>query len=895
MKIYLDNNLGVEKVEQEELTQDTIGYNILKVYIPNAVLTPYDTFTCYYGALLQNGRKVGWFAMEARTSTDADYEANYTLYKATLEQCIVSVEGKVYIGCQVLLGNSGNATLIKKNTAVVQFNVRKSVAINNDILILDTDQTTTDVLESYKNLLENALTTYATKAEVYTKTQVDALLLQKADKSDTYTKAQVDNRLSLKADKSDTYTKTEVDVKEQELYTKLSNVVDLLDLLQIGCHCVPTLNERKIQKNNTRAGFPYVIKIDKDDVIYVNTTNSNLALDIFLIPLDYGTVTTILSAWNTKKIQSISGYEGYLLVNCGYFSDKTQTITSLEDLIDGAIVKIYSKEEKKIIKYTYGISYAGNMNGVSQSDTAGASQSDFIPVKEGEIYRISFLMSGKISNSNASGITCFTEATLSSFVGFLAETDLITESVPSSQYLYVKDWIFAIPKGVNYISITARNNGLNNVTSATLSSNEAFYSVFNSFEKIGNIENFSHESIDWVFGNPLGNDGVETTGDGVWKTPLFRIPKNSQIYFPKQTFNNWTGMFFDVYYYDKLSNFIRKETNRKIIFAEEDLYVRLVLKNTHGSSLHLVQYLKENKQSNVSAYLASLTNIGDCIAIKNNDTDKTILIDTGMEDKGLQCLMSIGVNEIEALIITHYHKDHANLLSTLLNQPNLDFSNTLFFLPPTPPQEYLDGDYPNDFDTSLYNSIQTLLSGNEYQGRVFKIDDLLYHTYFTDCGKIEFLNYDQSYLQVGTHYNNYSIVQKLTIDDYGKTMLFTGDIEQEAQNHIKDICGHIDVLKTPHHGFTGIGGNAIYNTSQDWLDNISADLFVSSSPSNIDNRFYLDSAIIKYANVNNINNVMTGKVGIVEIDFKNGNYTCKSQSYYCPITNYDFTLIKYRN
>lgn len=194
MKIYLDNNLGVSNVEQEELTQDTIGYNILKVYIPNAVLTPYDTFTCYYGALLQNGRKVGWFAMEARTSTDADYEANYTLYKATLEQCVVSVEGKVYIGCQVLLGNSGNATLIKKNTAVVQFNVRKSVAINNDILVLDPDQTNTDVLESYKNLLENALTTYATKATTYTKTEVDGKLDLKADKSNTYTKTEVDEK-----------------------------------------------------------------------------------------------------------------------------------------------------------------------------------------------------------------------------------------------------------------------------------------------------------------------------------------------------------------------------------------------------------------------------------------------------------------------------------------------------------------------------------------------------------------------------------------------------------------------------------------------------------------------------------------------------------------------------
>lgn len=210
MKIYLDNNLGVEKVEHEELTQDTYGYNILKVYIPNAVLAPYDTFTCYYGALLQNGRKVGWFAMEARTNSDADYEANYTLYKATLEQSVVSVEGKVYIGCQVILGNSGNATLIKKNTAVVQFNVRKSVAINNDILILDPEQTTTDVLESYKQLLENALTTYATKAEV-------------------------NSNLDLKADKSDTYTKQEVNELTDGLSGEIDNHKKMWDNLVYSC------------------------------------------------------------------------------------------------------------------------------------------------------------------------------------------------------------------------------------------------------------------------------------------------------------------------------------------------------------------------------------------------------------------------------------------------------------------------------------------------------------------------------------------------------------------------------------------------------------------------------------------------------------------------------------
>ena len=326
MKIYLDNNLGVTNVEQEELTQDTIGYNILKVYIPNAVLTPYDTFTCYYGALLQNGRKVGWFAMEARTNSDADYEENYTLYKATLEQCVVSVEGKVYIGCQVLLGNSGNATLIKKNTAVVQFNVRKSVAINNDILVLDPDQTTTDVLESYKNLLENALTTYATKAEVYTKAQVDALLLQKADKSDTYTKTEVDDKLDLKADKSNTYTKQEVNEVAVGLMSDIdevrANIVTIDNRTTVLETDVSTLQNNTYSKTEvdekiddisayTKSEIDTMInaKADKTTVEGINTRVGSLETDVADLEsvqnvVDVVATKSALNSYDTTKLDA---------------------------------------------------------------------------------------------------------------------------------------------------------------------------------------------------------------------------------------------------------------------------------------------------------------------------------------------------------------------------------------------------------------------------------------------------------------------------------------------------------------------------------------------------------------------------------------------------------------
>ena len=325
MKIYLDNNLGVSKVEHEDLTQDTYGYNILKVYIPNAVLAPYDTFTCYYGALLQNSRKVGWFAMEARTSSDADYEANYTLYKATIEQCVLSVEGKVYIGCQVILGNSGNATLIKKNTAVVQFNVRKSVAINNDILILDPEQTNTDVLESYKNLLENALTTYATKAEVNSKLDL------KADKSDTYTKAQTDNLLNSKADKSDTYTKQEVN----ELTDGLSGEIDTVR------KSVNSLNTRTSILENTVDDLRNAQQLA--DVV---PTYADLQ-EYYVIPLDPEDKVQVLSDDTHDGDSTVYKWDGSNWIYLGSYSSNTYNKNELDNLLNDKADKsnTYTKTE----------------------------------------------------------------------------------------------------------------------------------------------------------------------------------------------------------------------------------------------------------------------------------------------------------------------------------------------------------------------------------------------------------------------------------------------------------------------------------------------------------------------------------------------------------------------
>lgn len=66
-------------------------------------------------------------------------------------------------------------------------------------------------LETSVGSLQTAVALKANTADVYTKSDTDAMLLLKADKSDVYTKTATDTLLGAKADASTTYTKTEVD------------------------------------------------------------------------------------------------------------------------------------------------------------------------------------------------------------------------------------------------------------------------------------------------------------------------------------------------------------------------------------------------------------------------------------------------------------------------------------------------------------------------------------------------------------------------------------------------------------------------------------------------------------------------------------------------------------
>lgn len=171
--------------------------------------------------------------------------------------------------------------------------------------------------------------------------------------------------------------------------------------------------------------------------------------------------------------------------------------------------------------------------------------------------------------------------------------------------------------------------------------------------------------------------------------------------------------------------------------------------------------------------------------------DKAMLIDTGYlttYSRIESTLRSNNVRKLDKVIITHPHRDHAGGFLQLRSRYQID--------------EILIGDY--------YKKLPKIMSIEEkiFYGifaysinleniekknvKTISVNDIFY---FADS-KIEVLGPIKDYENV----NNFSLVLKFTYEK--KSILFTGDIEREAE---KDLCEadvdiSAEIVKLPHHG-----------------------------------------------------------------------------------------------
>ncbi len=177
---------------------------------------------------------------------------------------------------------------------------------------------------------------------------------------------------------------------------------------------------------------------------------------------------------------------------------------------------------------------------------------------------------------------------------------------------------------------------------------------------------------------------------------------------------------------------------------------------------------------------------GDCTLIKVNN--KNILIDGGGAELGnfdvgenivLPYLLKNKVSSLDAVFVTHYHKDHCDGIISISDKIKI---RNLFI------------GYMN-LDNKLYIDLIEKANQNNIHIAVFNKGDEL------DIGKnfkIKTLHPVTPSCEISNE-NNMSLVQM--IDIFNNKILFTGDIEKEAEMEIiTNTNGYVDILKVPHHG-----------------------------------------------------------------------------------------------
>ena len=170
----------------------------------------------------------------------------------------------------------------------------------------------------------------------------------------------------------------------------------------------------------------------------------------------------------------------------------------------------------------------------------------------------------------------------------------------------------------------------------------------------------------------------------------------------------------------------------------------------------------------------------DCILIQTEN--HAVLIDTATEDMSktiLQYLDDCGVQKLDYMIITHFHKDHCGSAAKIIKK--LDVENVL-----QPDYDGTNDEYDNYLKATEKYDISPTRVNENYE---FSLDDISFTV--SPADKYTFEEYDE---------NDRSLVTSVYCGE--KSFLFAGDIDEARINEMLNAgVSHYDFLKVEHHGF----------------------------------------------------------------------------------------------
>lgn len=187
----------------------------------------------------------------------------------------------------------------------------------------------------------------------------------------------------------------------------------------------------------------------------------------------------------------------------------------------------------------------------------------------------------------------------------------------------------------------------------------------------------------------------------------------------------------------------------------------------------------ENKADDENSLTASFFSVGcaDCCIISSGG--RHILIDAGdnsAKNRAVHYIRQNGIDKIDLAVITHFDSDHSNNFLNILNEVSVDTLVTSYA-------------FKNSEDgADVVKAARQSGAAVEYK----KAGDKL------EVGDIDITVLSPS--EIYSAENDNSLVLKL--EALGRTMLFTADIGEKAEQDILQSSGDLkcDILKVSHHG-----------------------------------------------------------------------------------------------
>lgn len=261
----------------------------------------------------------------------------------------------------------------------------------------------------------------------------------------------------------------------------------------------------------------------------------------------------------------------------------------------------------------------------------------------------------------------------------------------------------------------------------------------------------------------------------------------------------------------------------------------------------------------VNSSIARITyfNVGDGDSALIQSPSFTMLIDTGDADERFNpakftiqpYLKKQGINRLDYILITHYHKDHYGGLPYVINHTP---SVGIMLIPNTKSEE----------EATFVDVMKSCSSMNYSQKRISKIVDLN----ISDSERIEIrptFQYFSQYEELNE--NNKSIILRYIFGK--KKFLFVGDLEIEGEtkalSNFPDVL-RADVLKVGHHG-------SKTSSSLEFLDRVNPSVGIISC-GNYSYYHHPSGEVIKRLSDSNIKYFTTFNQGTITIETDGKTY-----------------------